>query len=174
MSFSEVIPTGSPITPWSAPRQIRSPSLPDICSANGKRMAATSTNTAWAQPTSSDFFAYISARYQVRKETYHGANGDIALEVYYDPAHTYDVDDMLASSRAGLDYYQTRLQSLPVQSVPHLSNFLVTAPLPSRSPTLSRTPRPSALSAASRSRPTSTSLTSSTRMNSATNGGRIS
>jgi len=53
-----------------------------------------------------DFFAYISARYQIRKETYHGPNGDVALEVYYDPAHTYDVGDMLASSRAGLDYYQ--------------------------------------------------------------------
>ena len=53
-----------------------------------------------------DFFSYISARYQSRKETYHGPNGDVALEVYYDPAHTYDVDDMLASSRAGLDYYQ--------------------------------------------------------------------
>jgi ABC-2 type transport system permease protein len=29
----------------------------------------------------------------------------VALEVYYDPAHTYDIDDMLASSRSGLDYY---------------------------------------------------------------------
>jgi ABC-2 type transport system permease protein len=51
-------------------------------------------------------FSYISARYQSREEIYHGINGDIALEVYYDPAHTYDVDDMLASSRAGLDYYE--------------------------------------------------------------------
>jgi ABC-2 type transport system permease protein len=53
-----------------------------------------------------DFFSYISARYQERKEMYHGPNGDVALEVYYDPAHTYDIDDMLASARAGLDYYQ--------------------------------------------------------------------
>jgi ABC-2 type transport system permease protein len=53
-----------------------------------------------------DFFAYISARYQIRKDIYHGPNGDVALEVYYDPAHSFDVDDMLASSRAGLDYYQ--------------------------------------------------------------------
>ena len=53
-----------------------------------------------------DFFSYISARYQSRKEMYHGLNGDVVLEVYYDPAHTYDIDDMLASSRAGLDYYQ--------------------------------------------------------------------
>ena len=53
-----------------------------------------------------DFFAYISGRYQTRKELYHGPGGDVSLEVYYDPAHPYDVDDMLASSRAGLDYYQ--------------------------------------------------------------------
>jgi ABC-2 type transport system permease protein len=53
-----------------------------------------------------DFVAYISARYQVRKERYQTPQGDVALEVYYDPAHTYDLDDMLASSRAGLDYYQ--------------------------------------------------------------------
>jgi len=53
-----------------------------------------------------DFFSYISARYQSRKQMYHGPGGDVSLEVYYHPAHTYDVDDMLASSRAGLDYYQ--------------------------------------------------------------------
>jgi len=53
-----------------------------------------------------DFFAYLSARYQVRKEMYHGPDGDVSLEVYSDPAHQYDVDDMLASAKAGLDYYQ--------------------------------------------------------------------
>jgi ABC-2 type transport system permease protein len=52
-----------------------------------------------------DFFAYISARYKIRKETYHGPNGDVDLEIYYDPQHPYDLDDMFASSRAGLDYY---------------------------------------------------------------------
>ena len=53
-----------------------------------------------------DFFAYLSARYATRKETYNGPGGPVSLEVYYDPAHGYDIDDMLASSRAGLDYYQ--------------------------------------------------------------------
>ena len=53
-----------------------------------------------------DFFAYLSGRYSVRKEVYSGPGGPINLEIYYDPAHTYDLDDMLASSRAGLDYYQ--------------------------------------------------------------------
>jgi hypothetical protein len=51
-----------------------------------------------------DFFAYISARYKVRREQYNGTN----LEVYYTPGHEYDIDDMLASAKAGLDYYQTK------------------------------------------------------------------
>jgi hypothetical protein len=53
-----------------------------------------------------DFFAYLSGRYTVRKEQYAGLNGPISLEVYYDPAHTYNVDEMLAASRTGLDYYE--------------------------------------------------------------------
>lgn len=53
-----------------------------------------------------EFFSYLSARYTTRKETYHGPGGDVSLEVYYDPVHTYDIENMLASSRAGLDYYQ--------------------------------------------------------------------
>jgi len=53
-----------------------------------------------------DFFAYLSGRYAVRRETYAGAGGSVNLEVYYDPAHPYNVDKMLASARAGLDYYQ--------------------------------------------------------------------
>ena len=53
-----------------------------------------------------DFFAYLSARYAVRKDVYSGPHGPVILEVYYSPDHTYDIDDMLASSRAGLDYYQ--------------------------------------------------------------------
>jgi ABC-2 type transport system permease protein len=70
--------------------------------ANGRRFFEYSMGSTHIL----DFFFYISARYEARKETYHGPNGDVALEVYYDPAHTYDIDDMLASSRAGLDYYQ--------------------------------------------------------------------
>jgi len=49
-----------------------------------------------------DFSAYLSARYKIRREQYKGVN----LEVYYTPGHEYDIDDMLASSKAGLDYYQ--------------------------------------------------------------------
>jgi hypothetical protein len=50
-----------------------------------------------------DFFAYLSGGYSVKREQYKGVN----LEVYYIPGHEYNLDDMLASSKAGLDYYQS-------------------------------------------------------------------
>jgi ABC-2 type transport system permease protein len=53
-----------------------------------------------------DFFAYLSGRYAVRKEVYRGLEGPISLEIYYDPAHTFDVDEMLSASREGLDYFE--------------------------------------------------------------------
>jgi len=56
-----------------------------------------------------NFYAYLSGRYAVRREVYHDSSGadPVNLEVYYDPQHTYDIGDMLASARAGLDYYQS-------------------------------------------------------------------
>jgi ABC-2 type transport system permease protein len=53
-----------------------------------------------------DFFAYVSGRFDVKREVYQGVNGPINIEVYYDPHHPYDVDDMIASSKAGLAYYE--------------------------------------------------------------------
>jgi ABC-2 type transport system permease protein len=53
-----------------------------------------------------DFFAYVSARFDVKRDVYQGVNGPINIEVYYDPHHPYDVDDMIASSKAGLAYYE--------------------------------------------------------------------
>jgi hypothetical protein len=49
-----------------------------------------------------DFYSYLSGRYNVKREQYKGIN----LEVYYSPGHEFDTDDMLASAKAGLDYYQ--------------------------------------------------------------------
>jgi len=53
-----------------------------------------------------DFFAYVSARYDVKREMYQGAANPIAIEVYHTAAHTYDVDDMIDSSKRGLAYYE--------------------------------------------------------------------
>jgi hypothetical protein len=53
-----------------------------------------------------DFFSWLSGRYQIRRETVQGPGGPIRIEVYYDPAHPYDVDEMIAAAHAGLDYFQ--------------------------------------------------------------------
>src|SRR5580700_83684 len=53
-----------------------------------------------------DFFAYVSARYDVKREMYQGVANPIAIEVYHTPSHTYDVDDMIGASKAGLAYYE--------------------------------------------------------------------
>ncbi len=47
-----------------------------------------------------DFVAWLSGRYTVKSVPYKGVN----VEVYYDAAHPYDVDKMIASAEAGLDY----------------------------------------------------------------------
>lgn len=53
-----------------------------------------------------DFFSFLSARYQVKREIYQGADNPIAVEVYHDAAHNYDTDDMIQASKAGLKYYE--------------------------------------------------------------------
>ena len=48
-----------------------------------------------------DFFAVQSARYAVRRDRWH----DVAIEVYYQPGHEFDLDRMIAAAKAGLDYF---------------------------------------------------------------------
>lgn len=48
------------------------------------------------------FFSIQSARYQVARRVHDGIN----LAVYYDAAHPWNVDRMLAAMEHGLDYYQ--------------------------------------------------------------------
>jgi len=54
-----------------------------------------------------DFFAYLSGRYSVRKQAYPAETRPVNLEIYFEPAHQFNVEEMLEASRAGLDYYQT-------------------------------------------------------------------
>ncbi|WP_109485478.1 M1 family aminopeptidase [Occallatibacter savannae] len=53
-----------------------------------------------------DFFAYISGAYEVTRDTYQGAQGPIAIEIYHLPSHKFDVQDMIDSSKAGLAFYE--------------------------------------------------------------------
>lgn len=48
-----------------------------------------------------NFYAFNSARYQVKKERYKGIN----IEIYYNKGHEYNVDRMISGVKKSLDYY---------------------------------------------------------------------
>lgn len=48
-----------------------------------------------------NFYAYQSAEYKIKKEVYKGIN----LEIYYDKAHEFNIENMLLSMKRSLDYY---------------------------------------------------------------------
>ncbi len=48
-----------------------------------------------------NFYAFQSARYKVKRDKWNGVN----LEVYYDKAHEYNVDNMLLAMKKSLEYY---------------------------------------------------------------------
>ncbi|WP_426690300.1 ABC transporter permease/M1 family aminopeptidase [Rhodanobacter ginsengiterrae] len=48
-----------------------------------------------------NFFAYLSARYAVKRVEHNG----VAISVYYNPAHAWNVDRMIESAEDSLDYY---------------------------------------------------------------------
>lgn len=48
-----------------------------------------------------NFFAFNSAKYEIKKDTWNGVN----LEIYYHKGHTYNLERMMASSKASLAYY---------------------------------------------------------------------
>ncbi len=49
-----------------------------------------------------NFYAYLSARWQVKKATYN----NIPIEVYYDAKHPYNVDRMIESVQKSLGYFE--------------------------------------------------------------------
>ena len=75
------------------------------------------------------FFSIHSARYALREDHYK----DIALAVYYDPAHAYDVDSMIGIMKESLDYYTTnfspyQFRQLRMVEFPDYNNFAQSFP----------------------------------------------
>jgi len=48
-----------------------------------------------------NFFAFQSGRYAAKKDHWN----DVAIEVYYQPGHEYNLDRMIAATKSGLDYF---------------------------------------------------------------------
>lgn len=51
------------------------------------------------------FYSFLSGRYLVKRDKWTGPQGDVAIEVYYDSKHPYNIDRMIDSTRKGLDYF---------------------------------------------------------------------
>ncbi len=48
-----------------------------------------------------NFYSYQSGRYAVKKDRWN----DVAIEIYYQPGHEYNLDRMIAATKSGLDYF---------------------------------------------------------------------
>jgi ABC-2 type transport system permease protein len=48
-----------------------------------------------------NFFAFQSGRYAVKKDRWN----DVAIEIYYQPGHEYNLERMIAATKSGLDYF---------------------------------------------------------------------
>src|SRR5262249_20302643 len=54
-----------------------------------------------------NFYSFQSARYLVRRDRWSRDGNDVAIEIFYHPGHEYDLDRMIESTKAGLDYFTT-------------------------------------------------------------------
>jgi aminopeptidase N len=59
------------------------------------------------------FFAYLSARWEVRKGDWNG----LPIEIYFDPQHSYNVDRMITATKKSLDYFSANFTPYQHQQV---------------------------------------------------------
>ena len=52
-----------------------------------------------------DLYAFVSARYAVRRDVWHGPTGDVAIEIDYHPGHEYNLERMIAATKDSLAYF---------------------------------------------------------------------
>jgi len=52
-----------------------------------------------------NFYAYLSARYAVKRDVWRGNGREVPIEIYYQPGHEYNLDRMIAGVKDSLDYY---------------------------------------------------------------------
>ncbi len=60
-----------------------------------------------------NFFAYLSARWEVKKGDWKG----LPIEIYYDKKHAYNVDRMIYGTQKSLDYYSSQFTPYQFQQV---------------------------------------------------------
>ena len=102
------------------------------------------------------FFSIQSARYAIKRDTWHGRQGDVALAVYYHPAHPLQRGAHARGDEAVAADVQRALLTLSSSSRRASWSSRPTRTSRRASPTRSRTPRRSASSRTPPTRPRST------------------
>jgi ABC-type transport system involved in multi-copper enzyme maturation permease subunit len=65
-----------------------------------------------------NFYAYLSARWLVKKGQYASVSGrQIPIEVYYDPKHPWNVDRMIQAAQTSLTYYEANFSPYPFRQL---------------------------------------------------------
>jgi len=68
-----------------------------------------------------NFYAIVSARYEVKKDLWTAANDSLKtpvdLEIYYHKGHDYNVDRMMASMKLSFDYFSTNFSPYPYKQM---------------------------------------------------------
>jgi ABC-type transport system involved in multi-copper enzyme maturation permease subunit len=65
-----------------------------------------------------NFYAYLSARWQVARGEYRRKDGSVVpIEVYHDPGHAWNVQRMIEATQASLDYYESEFTPYQHQQV---------------------------------------------------------
>jgi len=52
-----------------------------------------------------DFYAFLSARYAVKRDAWHGPDKVVPIEIDYQPGHEYNLERMASAVKDALDYY---------------------------------------------------------------------
>ncbi|HEY4958534.1 MAG TPA: hypothetical protein VII31_12030 [Caldimonas sp.] len=52
-----------------------------------------------------DIYSFVSARYEVRRDVWHGPAGDVAIEIDYQRGHEYNLERMVAGVKDSLAYF---------------------------------------------------------------------
>ena len=105
VAIDSVVGTGSDQLAVAPGRLLRS------WTENGRRYFHYATDA----PIRNDY-AFFSAAYAVREARWRARDGsgpEVAIEVYHHPAHAWNVDRMVRSVQASLDYYTTMLGPYP-------------------------------------------------------------
>ncbi|HEY5745914.1 MAG TPA: M1 family aminopeptidase [Chryseolinea sp.] len=65
----------------------------------------------------SNFYAILSARYEVIREIWHPDKEGIDLEIYYHLGHTFNLDRMMNGMKQSLDYYSKHFTPYPYRQM---------------------------------------------------------